>query len=153
MPASTLQPHVNELAQIVGSVFDTMLRLETALAEEAPPQDSHMLTAAVYLAGKYRGALLVHCLPEQEVGFTGQFLSAEAPAVADDQVRDLLGELANMIAGNLKCSLLPGAQLSIPSVVEGSVSALRICGGQRPERFGFSSGAGPFWIGVILAQD
>src|SRR2546423_11535462 len=153
MPVSILQPHVNELAQIVGSVFDTMLRLETSPTGEAPPKDSRMLTAAVYLAGKYRGAVLVHCLPEQARAFTGQFLSAEAPREADDQVRDLLGELANMIAGNLKGSLLPGTQLSVPSVVEGSVSALRVCGGQPPERFGFSSGAGPFWIAVILQED
>jgi chemotaxis protein CheX len=145
-------PHVDELAQIVGSVFETMLRLETALGEDAPPHATDMLTAAVYLTGNYRGAILIHCLPRQACAFAGQFLSKEAHPEINDEVRDVLGELANMIAGNLKCTFLPGTHLSIPSVIEGPLSALRVCGGQPQERIGFASGTGPFWISAVISK-
>src|SRR5258707_14945843 len=112
-------PHLDELAQIVGSVFETMLRLETEMGADAPPHAPDMLTAAVYLTGNFRGAILMHCLPQQACAFAGQFLSKEPHAEIDDEVRDVLGELTNMIAGNLKCTFLPGTHLSIPSVMQG----------------------------------
>jgi len=49
-------------------------------------------------------------------------------------VRDALGELANMLAGNLKSVLPSGVVLSMPSVIEGSDYSLRICGKRLIER-------------------
>ena len=59
------------------------------------------------------------------------------PAAIDDDVRDVMGELANMVAGNLKSLLPRGVDLSMPSVVEGSDYALRVCGVNAVERTDF----------------
>jgi len=45
--------------------------------------------------------------------------------MTDEDVRDALGELANMLAGNLKSVLPSGVVLSMPSVIEGSDYSLR----------------------------
>ncbi|HVD28484.1 MAG TPA: chemotaxis protein CheX [Mycobacteriales bacterium] len=46
-----------------------------------------------------------------------------AEALTDDEVADALGELTNMIGGNLK-SLLPGpSRLSMPAVTVGATTA------------------------------
>jgi CheY-specific phosphatase CheX len=65
-------------------------------------------------------------------------MSIGPPATIDDDVRDALGELANMLAGNLKSVLPGGAVLSMPSVIEGSDYSLQICGHLSIERV-------PFW--------
>src|SRR6266700_4694526 len=92
-----------ELSQIVETVFATMLELEVAEADPTWSPGEDCLTAAVHLAGTWNGALLVQCHPVQARRFSGRFLSMDAPEQVDDMVRDVFGELANMIGGNLKC--------------------------------------------------
>jgi len=64
-------------------------------------------------------------------------------------VRDTMGELANMLAGNLKSVLPHGIGLSMPSVVEGTDYSLRICGGNLIDRMAFSGEMGVIWVTLI----
>ena len=116
-----------ELAQIVESVFESMIGLE--LTETLTPwfPEENRLTSAVHLAGDWSGAVLLECDRGQACRIAGRFLSMDPPETVDDVVRDVLGELANMIGGNLKCILAPGIQLSMPTVVDGGDYSLRIC--------------------------
>src|ERR1035441_5371457 len=92
------------------------------------------LTSALHLAGDWNGAVLLECDRRQACRFAGRFLSMDPPDTVDDVVRDLLGELANMIGGNLKCVLTPGIRLSMPSIVDGSDYSLRVRGAEPGER-------------------
>jgi CheY-specific phosphatase CheX len=67
-------------------------------------------------------------------------------------VRDVLGELVNMIGGNMKCVLTRGIQLSMPSVVDGSDYSLRICGAAVRERLAFRCAEGAFWVTVLATR-
>ena len=67
-------------------------------------------------------------------------------------MRDVLGELANMIGGNLKCVLTRGIRLSMPSVVDGSDYSLRVCGAEVRERLAFQCAEGLFWVTVLTTQ-
>jgi len=138
-----------EVAQIVESVFSTMLGLAVAAdgASWMPGEDR--LTAAVHMAGDWNGAVLLECTRRQACRIAGRFLSMETPAAVDDVVRDVLGELANMIGGNMKCVLIPGIRLSMPCVVDGSDYGVRICGATMRERLGFDCDDGTFWITVL----
>jgi CheY-specific phosphatase CheX len=60
-----------------------------------------------------------------------------------------MGELANMIGGNLKSVLPRGASLSMPSVVEGSKYSVRVCGANRNKRMSFESPDGTFWVTLV----
>ncbi|MFN7994824.1 MAG: chemotaxis protein CheX [Bryobacteraceae bacterium] len=139
----------NELAQIVESVFETMMNLP---AEESgipwfPGADR--LTAAVNLTGSWMGAVLMECDRIQACRFAGRFLSTDPPETVNDDVRDTLGELANMIGGNLKCIMTSGIRLSIPSVVDGGDYSLRFCGAEVQQRISFDCEEGPFWVTVV----
>lgn len=61
-------------------------------------------------------------MPSQTaIEVVGSFLYMEIEEI-DDDVRDAIGELANMLAGNLKAALDPAGsniQLSVPSFVSG----------------------------------
>jgi len=141
-----------ELAQIVESVFESMIGLE--LTETTTPwfPEENRLTAAVHLAGDWSGAVLLECDRGQACRFAGRFLTGDPPETVDDVVRDVLGELANMIGGNLKCILAPGIQLSMPTVVDGSDYSLRICGAAMRERLTFACSEGLFWITVVTMR-
>jgi CheY-specific phosphatase CheX len=79
------------------------------------------------------------------------FLKRTPPSAVDDDVLDVMGELANMVAGNLKCSLLPGTHLSIPTVTQGPDSAMRLCGTRPIQRSSFETQLGPVWV-TLFAQ-
>jgi chemotaxis protein CheX len=76
----------------------------------------------------------------------------EAPETVNDEVRDVLGELANMIGGNLKCILGTGIRLSMPSVVDGTNYSLRFCGVEVREQLAFQCDEGLFWITALTTR-
>jgi chemotaxis protein CheX len=45
------------------------------------------------------------------------FLAMELDEVSEDDLSDVLGELANIVGGNVKAMLPPGCFLSLPQVV------------------------------------
>jgi chemotaxis protein CheX len=150
---AVLNLQAEDLVQIVGPIFSTMMGIEIEAAEPASPMPAGLMTAAVYLAGGWQGAVLVHCSPQQACEFAGCFLGTPPPSTVTDDVRDVLGELANMIAGNLKCTLRPGIKVSIPSVVDGDGYSLRVCGARQISRTGFATARGPFWLTLMDTQD
>ena len=153
MIATETELHLEDLEAVAGSVFATMLDLEVRPSEDPCPASSGMLTAAVYLTGPWTGAAYVHCEPRQACGFASRFLGMPAPDTVDSDVRDVLGEIANMIAGNLKCTLAPGVRVSIPSVTDGTDYTLRVCGARVVCRAGFQTEDGPFWITLARAEE
>ncbi|MBE7542412.1 MAG: chemotaxis protein CheX [Bryobacteraceae bacterium] len=122
----------SEVTQIVASVFETMMGLEVQPDETAPDPLPDPVTALVHLTGERTGALLLGCDHAQACRWTGRFLGMAPPAALDADVRDVLSELANMIGGNLKGAIAPGAQLSMPSVIDGSNYHLQLSGAAQP---------------------
>ena len=141
-----------ELAQIVKSVFATMVSLEVGECGTPWFPSGDRLTASVHMAGDWNGAILLECDRRQACQFAGRFLSMDPPDSVDDVVRDVLGELVNMIGGNMKCVLTRGIQLSMPSVVDGSDYSLRICGAAVRERLAFRCAEGAFWVTVLATR-
>jgi len=144
-----LSVYREDLARIVVSVFQTMLQLEIAPTETAWTPAPDALTAAIYFAGTWKGAVLLECTRPQAFEFTHRLMSIDPPASINDDVRDALGELANMLAGNLKSILPHGIGLSMPSVVEGTDYSLRVCGGSLIDRLPYSSPLGVIWVTLI----
>lgn len=139
--------------QVVDMVFRTMLGLKAEPYPMPWVRPADMVTAAVYFAGTWHGAVLLECTPLQARTFTYLLMSIEPPATVDDDVRDALGELANMLAGNLKSVLPPGGMLSMPSVIEGSDYSLRICGKGSIERIPFWSVDDIFGVTLVALPD
>ncbi len=109
--------------QAVGEIFSTMFFLEvTVLAgEPASRPDQRMLSGMLGFAGNLQGTVIIHLPEEVSIAITNAFLELDLDEV-NDEVKDAIGELANMVAGGIKY-LLPeqgqDVQLSIPSVISG----------------------------------
>ena len=142
----------SELAQVVGSVFESMTGLAPAQSGAPWFAGEGRLTATVHLAGDWNGAVLLECDRAAACRFAGRFLSVDPPEAVDDVVRDVLGELANMIGGNLKCVLTRGIRLSMPSVVDGNSYSQRVCGSDIQERLAFRCAEGDFWITILTVK-
>jgi len=144
---------VEIVAQIVESIFVTMMDLEVSASETPSLPVGDRLTSSVYLEGDWNGAVSLECNREQACQFAGRLLSMDPPATVDDDVRDALGELANMIGGNLKSSMDANARLSMPSVIVGGDYELRICGSEIRNRLAFRLVEGHFWVTVSAKDD
>jgi chemotaxis protein CheX len=141
-----------EIAKVVEAVFATMLVLEVRECELPWFPNGEHLTAVLHMAGEWNGVVLLECDRPQACHFASRFLSIDQPSAVDDDVRDVLGELVNMIGGNMKCLFAPGIQLSMPSVVDGSDYCLRVCGAVLRERIAFQSAEGPIWVAILSTR-
>ncbi len=109
----------------VREVFSTMVDMEDLLhlpmQIDAMTQFENCVTAMVGLAGTYNGLVCIHAPLRQALAITMGMLGMEVREFNDD-VRDALGEIANMIAGSFKQHLSRGGadiRLSTPSVITG----------------------------------
>ncbi len=150
--AETMEIQLGELAQIVEYVFRTMMCLEVNESSQPWIPDADRITATIHLAGEWKGALALECAPRQACAFAARFLTMDPPKTVNDMVRDVVGELANMIGGNLKCVLAGGLQLSMPSVVDGIDLSLRVCRSGIRERLVFECVEGLFSVAVLREE-
>jgi chemotaxis protein CheX len=152
--AFRIDTYREDLGRIAHDIFETMLSVEIQPAEQEWRSARDRLTGAVYLAGAWRGAVLLECDRGQAYHFTHRLMGLPLPEEVDDDVRDTMGELANMIGGNLKSVLPRGVVLSMPSVVEGGDYSLRVCGGNAVmERLAYRSPEGVFWVTLVELPD
>jgi chemotaxis protein CheX len=90
--------------------------------------DEERLTGCVHITGEWRGAVLVEASDELSREAASAMFATPVADLSADEIADSLGELANMIGGNVK-SLLPGpSTLSTPTVAQGPAYMLRMPG-------------------------
>ena len=80
--------------------------------------DASEIRAWVAITGSWEGHVLVSCSQAQARNLTAAFLGMSADEVAEEDVADVLGELANIVGGNVKSMLPSGCNLSTPSYMD-----------------------------------
>lgn len=138
-----------EVSEIVANVFGTMLGEMPQPVNEVWTAEPGRLSAAVFFAGEWKGAALVECSEEMARYWTSKLMSIEVPDEFGDDVEDTLGEIVNMVGGNLKSVLPRGVGLSMPIVVHGKNYSMRICGGNMTSRQSFQTSRGVFWVTLV----
>lgn len=105
-------------------IFSTMLMMEIASLEENG-QDSHPLvdsiSGVIGLASTHKGVLAIHLPHVVAMAITGSFLGMTVEEMSSD-VDDAVGELANMMGGNVKAILSEKGRdinLSLPTTISG----------------------------------
>ncbi|HJV66726.1 MAG TPA: chemotaxis protein CheX [Geomonas sp.] len=115
----------SKIAEITKGVFSTMVMMDVADQKpltEAVVTFHETLTSMVGLAGSHSGLLAIHCPKALALKVTSNMLGMEVTDIGED-VNDAMGEIANMIGGDVKHIFSPkGADinLSIPTVIYGS---------------------------------
>jgi chemotaxis protein CheX len=127
----------HEIVKGVQDVFSTMLMVELECEDIVYNQKVQIesnLTSMIGLGGGLRGVLAIHCPASVAKAITGMFLDIEVVEL-DEDVKDAIGEIANMVAGNLKvayATIAVGIELAIPTSIVGE--AFNVCGSAKAQR-------------------
>ncbi len=140
-----------EIVKATSEVFATMVMMEVThhepLKEKAGQIESN-ITSMLGLGGEIRGMVSVHCPEVVAKGITSSFLGMEV-AELDEDVKDAIGEIANMVAGNLKIffsSRSVEVELAIPTTVIGKSFKTHGLLGATRIIIPFECSMGKFWI-------
>ena len=123
----------------MNEVFDTMLSMDIELIDESVPAsvDGERIVGSVGFAGKAVGSVSVQVNEAFARSITAAMLGMEEDEIdGDEEVHDVIGELSNMVGGDLKSRLCDGGlecELSIPSITTGSDFRMEIKGWERHE--------------------
>ena len=115
----------DDLAEMVEQVWVSYLDPEgvsplVPTGDEAQPSEVH---ASVSITGSWTGHIVYASSTTAARRAAAAFLAVEPEDVSQDDVSDVLGELANIVGGNVKAMLPPGALLSLPQVMLAPESA------------------------------
>jgi chemotaxis protein CheX len=104
-------------------VFSTMVGLDPV---PGPPRKERIrsfresVSGMIGFSGDFRGMVAIHCPSVTAVFITGQMLGIEPE---DSDIRDAMGEIANMVAGGLKVAFTSEGRhvdVSVPTTVSGA---------------------------------
>jgi chemotaxis protein CheX len=96
--------------------------------DDGLPSEVH---SSVSITGSWTGHVVYASSTAAARRAAAAFLAMEPAEVAPEDVSDVLGELANIVGGNVKAMLPPGALLSLPQVVLAPESATRYPNAER----------------------
>ncbi|HTG46460.1 MAG TPA: chemotaxis protein CheX [Actinomycetota bacterium] len=137
----------DDIGQIVTDIWTTMLGFP--VASRSDPVDvngDRNLSASVQISGGWDGTVLVSC-PEQ-LARRAAAAMFDAEEASDEEMRDALGEIANMTAGNVKSHIEAYCRLSLPMVAEGKELLISIPGSTVVAEAAFDCGEDAFSVEV-----
>ena len=122
--------HVHDITREVWASF-LGLDLEPWVADS---WSGLTLSGVVGISGAWQGTVALECPMPHAVAAAEAMFAADPGTLTPEEVADALGELTNMVGGNIK-SLLPApSALSTPSVAEGRDVQLFVPGAELVEQ-------------------
>lgn len=134
------------IAQDVWGSFLSMDLVPTQVSDAPFPGES--VTGCVHVAGAWGGSVLVEATAAHATAAAEAMFAADPGSLSWDEVSDALGELTNMVGGNIKGLLPAPSTLSIPSVAGGESYTLRVPGAVLASRVLLEGPAGPVRISL-----
>lgn len=119
------------------SVIDDLLRkcwLETThLSIDSADHDeledvNELYIASVVFTGSTQGSMTIAMGNTLATKVASVMFDCEVEAVSYDDIKDSIGELVNVLAGNIKSDFFGDSELSSPLVMEGNMALLAVLG-------------------------
>lgn len=137
-----------QMTGIAQDVWGSFLDMQLEPGPDAGPFAGRTLTGCVTVSGEWQGSVFLECPAAHAQAAAEAMFAADPGSLSDEEVGDALGELTNMVGGNVK-SLLPApSKLSIPSVATGESISVRVPGAVLVDRVVLVCAAGPVSISV-----
>ncbi len=130
-----------DIRDITGAVWTNVLQTTAC----PPPDGSEpellgtVMTGCVQISGAWQGAVTLQCTSDLARAAAATMFETDPARTSPEEIRDALGELVNMVGGNIKALLGGSLQLSLPLVVEGTRDALCVCEAVAVHRVWFAS--------------
>lgn len=153
----TREEMAEAISGATNEVFATMLDLEISPGhveeDGAASSQASGVVALLGLAGEWVGNGRICCTPEFGCKMASQLLMQPFSAV-NEEVLDAIGEVANMIIGNVKNALeerLGALSLSTPTVIYGHNFEARSVGVRERITLAFSSGDDQLQVQISIS--
>jgi chemotaxis protein CheX len=120
-----------ELTEITERVWTSLVELPLVPrrpGQPAPAPGSRTFTGCVQITGAWEGAVTVHCSEQLARVLTAAMFMVDPADTTPEEVADALGELANMVGGNVKALLPEPCRISLPAVADGMDYRLSVPG-------------------------
>lgn len=114
-----------EISRSTIEIFTTMVMMEVDPVPGFTKADGALIdsiTGLIGFAGTHKGALAIHLPNQVALDITSNFLGMDVEGINED-VEDAVGEIANMIGGDIKSYLSGNGRdidLSLPSTISGA---------------------------------
>ena len=113
----------DKIIETTQEIFSSMMMEVVASSEPVTESSIHneSITGLIGLAGTHKGVLAIHMPNKVAIAVTSSFLGMGVEGINTD-VEDAIGELANMLGGNVKAFLSENGRdisLSLPSTITG----------------------------------
>ena len=132
----------DSIADIVATVWETVLGMQVELDESmhlATVPEHPTYAGIVQIHGAWEGAIAVQCSEALARRTAMTMFDLTPDDVTTAELHDSLGEITNMIGGNLKALLPEPCLLGLPVVVEGRDYRLRLPGSAPVRRTAFTT--------------
>jgi chemotaxis protein CheX len=136
MTTTTYDDVIEEIVSSTNEVFTAMIPMEIK-SDGSFYQKEEMIStdvmSLVSFTGEHSGILAVFCNKEIALKITSSMLSIEATEI-DQDTKDAMGEVTNMIAGTLKnkiCDKFGDMHLSVPIVIAGGDLTISSSSGEK----------------------
>lgn len=106
----------DELRQFSQMVWQSILGLDIKPSDRPFNAGEDQTEGCVQITGAWRGMVTLSCPGELARKAAQIMFHLEPGEVSAEEVQDAIGELANMIGGNLKALMPPPCELSLPIV-------------------------------------
>jgi CheY-specific phosphatase CheX len=125
-----------KLISIMTGVFDSMLEVGIQAGNGHMDLESgdRMTLASVSITGGWSGVVFLLCPCELASELGQAMFKCDAATISKADIQDAMGEIINMVGGNVKANLPGPSSLSLPNVVQGSEFSWNVPGGQEVQR-------------------
>ncbi|GLY96893.1 chemotaxis protein CheX [Actinoplanes sp. NBRC 103695] len=122
-----------DLAEMVEQVWVSYLDPEgiSPLIPNGDDKQPSEVHSSVSITGAWSGHVVYASSIHAAKKAAAAFLAMEPDEVSQEDLTDVLGELANIVGGNVKAMLPPGCLLSLPQVVMAPDTATRYPAAER----------------------
>lgn len=149
-----MKPDESQVRSVVRGIWKTQLDLNLEDHEGVTTaNDETTITAAVHIAGDFSGGIRLRCSRVLIRRAAAIMFETPADRLTTDDELDVVGELTNVVAGNIK-AMIPGSNsLSLPTIIEGSdyrVSSLDV---KTSDDYGFALEGETMFVTVIEHGD
>ncbi len=115
------------VGELSGAVWEQVVGLPLEPTESVPAPGEQTVEGHVHIVGAWTGTLVLQCSASAAKRAAEAFFQTPAAEQTPQDAEDAVGELTNMIGGNLKSLVAEqGCALSLPTVIAGRDFSVRM---------------------------
>jgi chemotaxis protein CheX len=150
---------IDELESLLqGAISETFTTMLSLPVEVTPPSDfppnTALVAASVGFIGEVTGVVYIYCSDVLARCVTSKMLGMPEPEIdGHEMVNDAMGELGNMVVGQVKSRLCDRGRkcvLTIPSIVRGQSFSVQPVTSTTIRKVGFASQGHPIVVEILV---